>query len=139
MKEEFAKLMYDQNFRSASELIIKTTFKLQVPENVNLNINTDYEQNIKDLAAQMKNCYDQINAPNSEISFETLLANVFSLPQASEKQSLKTNDQFINKAKTEYDNALKQNRIKQYEQIFETTTLTINSTLQSILNSVIKH
>jgi hypothetical protein len=138
MKTEFAKLMLDKNFNGAATLIFETTLKVQVPDNVKLNINIDREKNINDLAKQMESCYDQINDAYSELAFDALWSNVFETAEFSEKQNLKSNDIVISKAKSAYDSIMNKIRVQQYEQIFETTALTLNATLQGLVNAAIQ-
>lgn len=138
MKTEFAKLMLDKNFSGAATLIFETTLKVQVPDNVNLNINIDREKNISDLANQMESCYNQINDAYSELAFDTLWTNVFETAEFSEKQNLKSNDIVVSKAKSAYDSIMNKIRVQQYEQIFEATTLTLNATLQGLVNAAIQ-
>lgn len=138
MKNQFANFMLDKNFRSAAELIFEATLNVDVPQNVNLNINIDREENIADLSEQMKNYYNQINETFNEISFEKLWTDIFTKTEFSEKQNLKSNDIALNMAQTTYDNAMKKIMIQQYEQIYLATTLTLKATLQGVVDAAIK-
>mgnify|MGYP001476124779 CR=1 FL=1 len=138
MKQQFANYMVDKDFKNAAELIFEATLKIQVPDNVNLNINIDRNKNIEELTEQMKNCYKQINEAYLSISFENTWTNAFNLTELSEKQSLKDNEQLIAKAKIAFEDAMSIVRKRQYEQIFEGTVLTLNATLQGIVNAAIK-
>lgn len=137
MKEQFANFMLDKDFKSAAEQIFEATLKIQIPQNVNLNINIDRDQIIADLAEQMKNCYDQINEAYAGISFEKMWTNVFTSNELSEKQNLKDNELVISKARTAYDGAINIVRKQQYEQIFDGTVLTLKTTLQGVVNAAI--
>lgn len=137
MKQQFSNYMLQKDFKSAAELIFEATLKIQIPENVNLNINIDRDQNIEDLTGQMKNCYDQINEAYSGISFEKMWTNVFNSNELSEKQNLKNNELLVTNAKTAYDEAMNLVRKQQYEQIFDGTVLTLKATLQGVVNAAI--
>lgn len=138
MKQEFAKYMLDKDFKNAAILIFEATFKVQVPNNVNLNINIDRNKNIEDLAMQMKNCYDQIDKEYSAISFEKTLTNVLNSEDLLGKQNIKDNETIMNNAKTLFDETMKNIKKRQYEQIFDSTVLTLNATLQGFVNAAMK-
>jgi len=138
MKQQFANYMVDKDFKNAAELIFEATLKIQVTDNVNLNINIDRNKNIEELTEQMKKCYKQINESYLSISFENTWTNAFNLTELSEKQSLKDNEQLIAKAKIAFEDAMSIVRKRQYEQIFDGTVLTLNATLQGIVNAAIK-
>jgi hypothetical protein len=138
MKKEFANFMLDQDFKSAAELIIAATLKINVPKEVAFNINFDREKNIEDLSTQMKNCYDKINDQFADISFEKLWTGVFTNPMFTEKQNLKDNELLVTKARTTYDKAMDIFKVQQFEQIFEATTLTTNAAMQGLVDASLK-
>jgi len=138
MKEEFSKFMIDKNFKNAAELIFNATLNIKVPENVNVNINIDREKNISDLTKQMESCYNQINDTYSEVSFEKMWKAVFAKPEFSEKHSLRSDEIVLSKAQNTYDNLMNGIKMQQYQQIFQTTTLTLNATLQGLIEAAVK-
>ena len=138
MKNQFATFMRDQDFRSAAHLIIEATLYVHVPKNVNLNIEIRQEKEIKYWTNQIKNSYDQINNTYSEFPFEKFWTAVITNPELSEKPNFKIPDLILSKARTEYDNFMNRIKIEQYEQIFETTTLSVNTTLQGVVDAALK-
>ena len=138
MKEEFVKRMLNKDFTGAAELIFEATLNVHAPQDVNLTINIDREKNIADLSAQMKRCHEEINGAYSLVSFDSLWNDVFTRPELVEKQNLKSNDLALNKAQAAFENMMSNLLAKQYEQIFEATTLTLNATLQGLVDAAVK-
>ncbi len=138
MKEEFAKRMLEKNFRGAAELIFEATLNVHAPQDVNLTINIDRDKNIADLSAQMEKCYKEINGSFSQVSFDGLWSDVFTRPELVEKQNLKSNDLALSRAKAAYEKVMSSLVTKQYEQIFEATTMTLNASLQGVIDAAVK-
>ena len=138
MKKEFATLIEKKEFEEASKLIFKTIFDISTPKNVKLNFLFEYENNISDLTLKLKEYYDEINISNAQIT-NKLTTEIFDKNEDLVKLSDKEKEKIIFDMSTLYENEMNLMKMKQYEQIFETTTETLKTTLQSVINFALKN
>lgn len=138
MKEQFAQYMLDKKFTEAAELIYEAALAVHAPTDVNLTINIDRDKNIADLRLQMEKCYSEIYGAYSQLSFVNLWEDVFNSPELTDKQNLKSNEGALSKAKVAYDKIINSILTKQFEQIYEMTTVTLNASLQGIIDAAAK-
>ena len=136
MKQQFSKLVLEQDFKNAVDLMISEILNVKVPKDDNLTFQFNNESYVENLLNQVENYYGMM-IQQYDNSLSKIWNETVNNPEYLKKENLKINKDILNEVSTKMDIELKQLQTNQLEQLFEFTVIAGKASLQAIVDTAV--